>query len=68
MELARIDPKDASKAAWQYGVGRLDHAELHMEYDGKEVFEAPRGNRLSGSDKSYWLGFINTAPAPRPNK
>jgi hypothetical protein len=58
---ARVDPNDKSKATWQYAVGRLAHAELHMEYDGKEIFNAPRGNQVSASNKPYWLGFINTA-------
>src|SRR5262249_53551606 len=58
---ARVDPNDKSKAIWQYTVGRLAHAELHMEYDGKEIFNAPRGSQVSGWNKPYWLGFINTA-------
>jgi hypothetical protein len=52
---------------WQYAVGRLAHAELHLLYDGEEVFDVPRGNRVAGSDKPYWIGFIN-APAPKPEK
>lgn len=60
---ARTDPKDRTKAAWQYTVGRLAHAELHLEYDGREVFSAPRGNRVAGRDKPYWLDFIYKAPA-----
>jgi hypothetical protein len=55
---AHADPQSSAKPVWQYTVGRLAHAELHLEYDGKEVFEAPRGNRVSGSDQPYWLGFI----------
>lgn len=58
---ARVDPKNKSKSIWQYTVGRLAHAELHLEYNGKEVLDAPRGNRLSGSDKPYWLSFLNAA-------
>ena len=64
---ARVNPKDATKSVWQYAVGRLAHAELHMAYDGKEVFAAPRGDRVSGADKPYWLGFIST-PAAKPDK
>jgi len=59
---ARTKSKDGAKPTWQYGVGRSAHAELHLEYDGKEVFEAPRGYRVSGENKPYWLGTINTAP------
>jgi hypothetical protein len=56
---ARVDPKDKLKTAWQFTVGRLAHAELHLEYDGKEVFNAPRGWEVSASNKPYWLGFFN---------
>jgi hypothetical protein len=65
---ARVDPKDNTKSSWQYGVGRSAHAELHMEFDGKEVFEAPRGNRVSGSNKPYWLSFIYNVPEPKQGK
>ncbi|MDB5306178.1 MAG: hypothetical protein JWO38_380 [Gemmataceae bacterium] len=65
---ARSNPKDGSKPVWQFTVGRLAHAELHLEYDAKEVFDAPRGNRVSASDKPYWLGYINTPPAAKPGK
>jgi hypothetical protein len=59
---ARVDPDNRSKRIWQYTVGRLAHAELHLKYDGKEVFEAPRGNKVSGPDQPYWLSFL-IAPA-----
>jgi hypothetical protein len=66
---ARTNPKDATKPVWQFTVGRLAHAELHMLYDEREVFEAPRGNKVAGSNKPYWLGFIETPEAKRePNK
>ena len=65
---ARVDPKDRDKRVWQYTVGRLAHAELHLEYDGKEVYEAPRGNRVSGSDQPYWLGTITAALDAEPRK
>src|SRR6266702_1247549 len=52
---ARVYPNGGSKAVWQFAVGRSAHAELHLEYDGKEAFDAPRGNRVSGRDKPYWL-------------
>jgi hypothetical protein len=57
---ARATAADKTKFAWQFATGRLAHAELHLEYDGKEVFDAPRGNRISAADKPYWLGFIET--------
>jgi hypothetical protein len=56
---ARIDPKDRSKSVWQYAVGRSAHAELHLEYAGKEVFAAPRGDKVSASNRPYWLGVID---------
>src|SRR5437763_1863964 len=59
---ARADPRDATKAAWRFAVGRLSHAELHLEYDGREVFSSPRGDRLSGPDKPYWLGLVEGVP------
>jgi hypothetical protein len=65
---ARADPKDGSKAVWRFAVGRLAHAELHLEYDGKEVFVAPRGNQVSAPNGPYWLGFITPAPGGDPRK
>jgi hypothetical protein len=64
---ARVNPADRSGAAWQFAVGRLSHAELHLAYDGKEVFDAPRGDRVSGPDKPYWLGLIEGVPR-KPGK
>jgi hypothetical protein len=53
--------KDGAKA-WRFTTGRLAHAELHLEYDGKEVFTAPRADRerLTAPDKPYWLSFIES--------
>jgi hypothetical protein len=65
---ARVDPKNNSKSGWQYTVGRLSHAELHLEYDGKEIFDAPRGDKLSASNKPYWLGLINAPVDADPRK
>jgi hypothetical protein len=68
---ARVDPENKSKTVWQYTVGRLAHAELHLQYDGKEVFEAPRGDRVSARNRPYWLGFINVpgdVDPPKPPK
>lgn len=53
--------KEGAKPTWQFTTGRLAHAELHLLYDGKAVFEAPRGTRISGSNKPYWLGFMAAA-------
>jgi hypothetical protein len=65
---ARVDPKNSSKRIWQYTLGRLAHAELHLEYDGKEVFEAPRGNKVSASNQPYWFSFIPAALDAEPEK
>ena len=65
---ARVDPKDRDKRVWQFAVGRLAHAELHMEYDGKEIFEAPRAGSLSGPDKPYWAAFRKAPPETQPGK
>ncbi len=65
---ARVDPTNRSKRVWQYAVGRLAHAELHLEYDGKEIFEAPRGDRLSGSNQPYWLGFLKADVDAHPKR
>jgi hypothetical protein len=66
---ARTNPKDGAKSAWRFAVGRLAHAELHLAFDGKEVFEAPRADRakLSAPDKPYWVNFID-AGVSKPEK
>jgi hypothetical protein len=58
---ARVGPKNRSKNVWQYAVRRLSHTELHLEYDGKEACNAPRENRVSASNRPYWLSFIKAA-------
>lgn len=55
---ARVDPKNNAKSVWQFAAGRLAHAELHLEYNGKEVFEAPNGYKISASNQPYWLGRL----------
>jgi hypothetical protein len=65
---ARVDPKNSAKPVWQYAVGRLAHAELHLEYDGKEVFQAPRGDKVSASNAPYWLGLMSAALEVDPRK
>jgi hypothetical protein len=67
---ARVDPKDKSRTAWKFTVGRLSHAELHLVYDGKEVFDAPRADRaqLSAPDKPYWLGLLESSSSAKPDK
>ena len=62
---ARANPKGAAKPTWRFAVGRTSHAELHLLYDDKEVFEAARADRarLSGPDKPYWVITVDTAAA-----
>jgi hypothetical protein len=66
---ARADPKKRSKSVWQYTVGRLAHAELHLQYDGKEIFEAPRAdNKISAANQPYWCDYIYLAHDAVPRK
>jgi hypothetical protein len=57
---ARTDPQGESKPVWQFGVGRSAYAELHLEYDGKEVFTAPRGDAVSGPNMPYWTSVLRS--------
>ncbi len=59
---ARADQKDKTKAVWQYLVGRAAGAELHLDFDGKEVFDAPRSSRLKALRRPYWAGGIDAEP------
>jgi hypothetical protein len=65
---ARTDPKGSAKTVWQYAVGRSAFAELHMEYDGKEVYSAPRGEQVSAPDKPFWLDVIRAPADADPRK
>jgi hypothetical protein len=65
---ARIDPKNRGKAVWQFAVGRSSHAEFHLEYEGKEILNGPRGRALSGPDKPYWVITVDTALFAEPKK
>jgi hypothetical protein len=64
---ARAQP-DGKAPVWQFTVGRMSHSELHLEYDGKEVFSGPRGRALSGPDKPYWVVSVDAPPLPEPKK
>jgi hypothetical protein len=65
---ARADPKEKSKAVWQFMLARSANAELHLEFDGKEVFDLPRASQNSGVDKPYFNGGIWVKSAPDPKK
>lgn len=61
----QADPANKnSKGKFRYGVGRLSHAEIHLAYDGKEIFMEQRGYNLSGPDKAYFLDTIKGAKRP----
>jgi hypothetical protein len=65
---ARADPKDRSKAVWQFLVGRAAGVNLHLAFDGKEVFDAPPARRLSGPTKPFWIGHVPTESNTDPKK
>jgi hypothetical protein len=45
--------KDGSPTTWQYGIQRLGHAEMHLNLDGREIWQCGRiGNPLP-SDPYY---------------
>ncbi len=59
---AAASPKDKSKTVWQYRVGRSSNAELHLDYDGKEIFDGLFGGSLSGPHKPYFVTRVNANP------
>ena len=65
---ARQAKNTPSKPVWQFGVGRTSYAELHLEYEGKEVFSAPRGNFVAGRSNPFWTSTLEfkSPPAVRP--
>jgi hypothetical protein len=64
---ARSQP-DGKAPVWQFTIGRMSHAEIHLEYDGKEVFSGPRAGPLSGPDKPYWLTSLDAPTITEPKK
>jgi hypothetical protein len=40
--------------AWQFGCARISMANLHVEFENKEIW-SNGGGRWPGSDESYWL-------------
>ncbi len=65
---ARADQKDKSKTVWQFLVGRAAGIEIYLEYDGKEIFDAPRANRTSGQAKPFWIGSVRIESDSDPQK
>jgi hypothetical protein len=52
---------DGAAPRFHYALARLGHAELHVSFDGKEVWHK---NRLDNTDNRdpYWLHFRRTTP------
>jgi hypothetical protein len=66
---ARVDPRDKTKAIWQCLAGRSGYAEMHLEYDGKEVFDAPRKNSATvGPEQPYFHDRLSAKPVVAPKK
>jgi hypothetical protein len=65
---ARVQPGSKAAPVWQFTIGRMSHAEFHVEYDDKEVFSGPYGRPLSGADKPYWVSSIELPPDFEPKK
>jgi hypothetical protein len=50
----RLAPQDTLFASWYYGFNRVTFAGLHVRFDDKELWTAPRPTRTS-STNSYHL-------------
>jgi hypothetical protein len=61
---ARQPKGHGAKPVWQFGVGRSAAAELHLEYQGKEVYSAPRGYVVGGRNKAFWSSTLEFTPSP----
>jgi hypothetical protein len=58
------EAQDGKPTRYEWAVGRLAHAELHLEFDGKEIYSTPRGWDLVGPEKAYFAsGWDNDATA-----
>ncbi|HUY37115.1 MAG TPA: hypothetical protein VMV69_30670 [Pirellulales bacterium] len=43
-------------ARWRYSLARSSHAELHVEFDGREVWRTDRASEInSGATRPYWV-------------
>jgi hypothetical protein len=60
--LEAVQEKD--RTFWQYGAARTGHAEMHLWFDGNELWTAPRAGVLSRND-AYWLDFERVTPQHR---
>jgi hypothetical protein len=58
---ANVAVKEAGAAKFRYALARLGHAELHVEFDGKEVWRQERVAGTSPRDP-YWLLFRGVSP------
>jgi hypothetical protein len=58
-------PRDDETLGWHFSAARLGSAELHLEFDGKEVWKQDRTPGVVGKPSDpYWLFMANPLPAP----
>lgn len=62
------DATGKSNGKFRYGVGRLAHAELHLAFDGKEVFTEGRAETPAGPKQGYFLDLVKEPATPAPGK
>lgn len=58
------DPTGKTSGKFRFGVGRLAHAELHLAFEGTEVFTEGRFGTNTGPGKDYFLEFVKGPKAP----
>jgi hypothetical protein len=46
--------ENSSKPAWSYGVARISIAQVHVDFDGKEIWSHP-GGYSKGPQDIYWI-------------
>jgi hypothetical protein len=46
--------ENASRSAWSYGVARISIAQVHVDFDGQEIWSHP-GGYSQGLQDIYWL-------------
>ena len=55
---------DQQPPRWRYSFARLGSAEMHVSFDGKEVWTAPRTPGIVGQPVDpYWLFWVAQTPA-----
>ena len=46
--------ENSSRSAWWYGVARISIAQVHVDFDGKEIWSHP-GGASRGPRDTYWV-------------